>query len=113
MSFHYPFSDIDRSRFAAAGFGLASRSRRLTAQQVLEVWPLAWVPQVRMEIHLAADSDPQASQTEVAVRFTESVATLDGASPFWEEKAFEVEDLGVPTSATHEWLVGRAGLPLA
>lgn len=76
---------------------------------------LAWLRALTesWEIHLAVDSDVQGSRAEVAARFTESVAEFDGASPFWEEKAFEIEDLGVPTSAIHEWLVGRAGLPIA
>ncbi|MDT0268734.1 hypothetical protein RM844_20825 [Streptomyces sp. DSM 44915] len=215
MSLHYPFSEIDPSRFAAAGFVCAVRPRRLTARQVLEEWPLAWVPQVRMtsprhclhpddrlriegpglvgdvfatsgdavlvevesttrahtdpgrrahvaksivelslgsagdfadgvgtepllrsvnsslsayarchlawlralteswEVNLALVPDPQAVWQEIATRFAASVAELDGASLFWEERAFEIEDLGVPTSATHEWVVGRSGLPLA
>lgn len=217
MSFHYPFSGLDSSRFEAAGIGLFSRPRRIAVRQVLETWPLAWVPQVRMtspghclhpddrlriegrelvgevfamngdamlvelesetrahdpagaacrthaagnvvelslgttagcdegvgsepvlryvnsslpvyarchlawlralteswEVHIAAVPDPQASREEIAARFALSVAELDGASPFWEDMAFQIEELGVPASATHEWLVGRAGLPLA
>ncbi|WP_175477242.1 SUKH-4 family immunity protein [Ruania alba] len=205
MSFHYPFSDIDLAQFEGAGLRLTPHARRLSAQQVLETWPLAWVPQVRLawprhclhpddclriegqelvgkvfavndedvlvelesasesclvrsvvelsfgpaadsgesirggailrtvnsslaafarchlawlralaeswEIHLTKGPDPQRSSEQVAARFLDSVAAVDGSSPFWEDMAFQIEDLGVPTTAIHEWLVGRDGLP--
>lgn len=195
MGLHYPFTTLDLPRYAAAGFGLAERSRTLTAPEVLRSWPLVWVPQVRMtspahclhpddrlrltgnglagevfavhgdailveldnvaeprdrivsgnvvevdlrdpalpryvnsslpayarchlawfraltaswETHLAVTST---SNAEIAERFAARVAEIDGGSPFWADRAFEIEDLGPNTSATHEWLVGRAGLP--
>lgn len=206
VSLHYPFADIDLARFDGAGLHLTPRGRRLSAQQVLETWPLAWVPQVRLawprhclhpddclridgrqlagevfavnggdmlielesasescparsvvelsfepaadfgvsigggailrtvnssltafarchlawlralaeswEIHLTEDPDPQRSSEKVAARFLDSVAAVDGPSPFWEDMAFQIEDLGVPTAAIHESLVGRDGLPV-
>lgn len=74
---------------------------------------LAWLRALTesWEIHLTEDPDPQRSSEQVAACFLDSVAAVDGSSPFWEDMAFQIEDLGVPTAATHEWLVGREGLP--
>ncbi|MEL7975834.1 hypothetical protein AAG589_08200 [Isoptericola sp. F-RaC21] len=65
------------------------------------------------ETHLAPWPDPQAAREGVAARFAATVDDLDAASPFWDDLAFQIEELGVPTSATYEQLVGREGLPLA
>lgn len=201
MSFHYPFGDVDPLRYEAAGFRITSRTRVLAPSQVLESWPPAWVPQVRMtyprhclhpddrlrvtgrgltgevfatggdtmiieltavaddiadtgdfaplnviELDIGDDTAPlryvnssttafsrchlawiralvdgwdarlvpaadRPAGADIAARFIAETIGIDGPSAFWEDRAFEIEDLGVSTSATHEWLVGRDGLP--